>query len=470
MKAAGITLSTVGAGGGANPFLEGLAQQGGGRFYDAVQPGQHPGHLPQGDAAGLRRADRRGAVLPDPDLVLADPARPRGRRPARSCAATTARPPSRPPRPSSSRAATTRSWPSGSTAWADPSRGRRTRRVAGRETGWPGTASRGSSASSSAGRSRARRPTASRRRSTPSAAGRACTSRASSPTARRATSTRPRASLVGPGLEPTDGDPRPDRAGRLRGAARRDRPGRLRHPGDPDAARDRRRSGGRSGSSPRPPPSTALLGANEPFLAALRTATGGGIVARRWIRGSTTSPPPSRFTELWPLLLVIALLLWPLDIALRRVSIGRREFASAGAWVRGFGHRRGRVAARTAASEGLLAARNGRPRALRGRRCESSPRPGRRGRGRACGRERADGRERRRDRPARGAAVHDPAGADTASRNPGGSCRAGRHDGPPPRRETPSSRALTVRRVPPPGDSLAAMRPPDPARPSPRCP
>ena len=46
-----------------------------------------------------------------------------------------------------------------------------------------------------------------------------------------------------------------------------------------------------------------------------------------------------RFTELWPLLLVIALLLWPIDIALRRVSIGRREFASAGAWVRGIGHR-----------------------------------------------------------------------------------------------------------------------------------
>src|SRR6185437_7150231 len=35
MKAAGITLSTVGAGGGANPFLEQLAKQGGGRFYAA---------------------------------------------------------------------------------------------------------------------------------------------------------------------------------------------------------------------------------------------------------------------------------------------------------------------------------------------------------------------------------------------------------------------------------------------------
>ncbi|MCU0483679.1 MAG: VWA domain-containing protein, partial [Chloroflexi bacterium] len=42
MKAAGITLSTVGAGGGANPFLEQLAQRGGGRFYDAANPASIP--------------------------------------------------------------------------------------------------------------------------------------------------------------------------------------------------------------------------------------------------------------------------------------------------------------------------------------------------------------------------------------------------------------------------------------------
>ena len=42
MKAAGITLSTVGAGGGSNPFLEGLAEQGGGRFYDAANPASIP--------------------------------------------------------------------------------------------------------------------------------------------------------------------------------------------------------------------------------------------------------------------------------------------------------------------------------------------------------------------------------------------------------------------------------------------
>ena len=42
MKAAGITLSTVGAGGGANPFLEELATRGGGRFYDAINPSSIP--------------------------------------------------------------------------------------------------------------------------------------------------------------------------------------------------------------------------------------------------------------------------------------------------------------------------------------------------------------------------------------------------------------------------------------------
>ena len=42
MKAAGITLSTVGAGGGSNPFLEQLAKNGGGRFYNAANPASIP--------------------------------------------------------------------------------------------------------------------------------------------------------------------------------------------------------------------------------------------------------------------------------------------------------------------------------------------------------------------------------------------------------------------------------------------
>jgi hypothetical protein len=100
-----------------------------------------------------------------------------------------------------------------------------------------------------------------------------------------------------------------------------------------------------------------VLGANEAFLTALRTATGGSVVETPLDPWRHDLVSTSRSTDLWPLLLVLALLLWPLDIALRRVSIGRREFAAAGAWVRGIPRRRGRTAARTAAGEGLFAAR-----------------------------------------------------------------------------------------------------------------
>ena len=101
-----------------------------------------------------------------------------------------------------------------------------------------------------------------------------------------------------------------------------------------------------------------ILGANEPFLAALRSATGGEAiedVAQVWTHNLTST---SRFTDLWPLLLVVALLLWPLDIALRRVSIGRRELVAARGWVTGAGRRRKTVAPRPAVAEGLLAARD----------------------------------------------------------------------------------------------------------------
>ena len=99
------------------------------------------------------------------------------------------------------------------------------------------------------------------------------------------------------------------------------------------------------------------LGANEAFLGALRTATGGSVVETPldpWRHDLVTT---SRSTDLWPLLLILALLLWPLDIALRRVSVGRREFAAARRWVREIPKRRRRTASRTVAGEGLFAAR-----------------------------------------------------------------------------------------------------------------
>src|SRR5258705_10243509 len=73
-----------------------------------------------------------------------------------------------------------------------------------------------------------------------------------------------------------------------------------------------------------------------------------------WIHDLATT---TTYTDLWPLLLIVALLLWPLDIALRRVSVGRRELADARRWVAG-GWRRGRVAPRPVEVAGLLAARD----------------------------------------------------------------------------------------------------------------
>jgi uncharacterized membrane protein len=100
-----------------------------------------------------------------------------------------------------------------------------------------------------------------------------------------------------------------------------------------------------------------ILGPNEPFLAALRGATGGveiEVPADVWEHDLTAT---SRFTDLWPILLILALILWPLDIAFRRVSIGRRELVAARGWVSGVGRRK-TVAPRPAVSEVLLAARN----------------------------------------------------------------------------------------------------------------
>ena len=101
-----------------------------------------------------------------------------------------------------------------------------------------------------------------------------------------------------------------------------------------------------------------LLGTNEPLMAAVRDTTGGRPVATaqdvwRHDLGTTAGETP-----LWPLLLVLALLLWPLDVFLRRVQVTRRDLAAAGSWVRDIPARRGRVAARPAPVEGMLAARD----------------------------------------------------------------------------------------------------------------
>ena len=75
-----------------------------------------------------------------------------------------------------------------------------------------------------------------------------------------------------------------------------------------------------------------LLGTNERLLAALRTATGGAVVADgadAWTHdlGTTTAA-----TDMLPWLLLLALLLWPLDVAVRRVSVSRSDLALARDW------------------------------------------------------------------------------------------------------------------------------------------
>jgi len=100
-----------------------------------------------------------------------------------------------------------------------------------------------------------------------------------------------------------------------------------------------------------------LLGVNLPFLASLRAATGGHEISLATDPWRHDLKLTSSFTELWPWLLVLALLLWPLDIALRRVSIGRRELADARASILRRVRSRRVAAPRTAAAEGMLAAR-----------------------------------------------------------------------------------------------------------------
>jgi uncharacterized membrane protein len=76
-----------------------------------------------------------------------------------------------------------------------------------------------------------------------------------------------------------------------------------------------------------------LLGTNQRLLAALRGATGGRELAEgkdAWAHdlGTTTAS-----LDLWPLLLILALLLWPVDVAVRRVSVSRGDLGLAREWV-----------------------------------------------------------------------------------------------------------------------------------------
>jgi uncharacterized membrane protein len=119
-----------------------------------------------------------------------------------------------------------------------------------------------------------------------------------------------------------------------------------------------------------------LVGTNEPLLAALRSATGGAALAGEDAPRAAWTHDVAATTaarDLWPWLLLGALVLWPLDVGVRRVSIGRRDVALARAWWVERWRRWRAPATRTALVDAMLGARG---RAAGGRSRDALLRPG----------------------------------------------------------------------------------------------
>ncbi len=353
MKADGITLSTVGAGGGANPFLEQLARQGGGRFYAAANPSSIPDIFLKETQQVSGQQIVEETFFPiqtssSPILRGLDAGLPQ----LRGYNGTTIKAAAQSILVTSRDDPLLASWQYGlgrSVAWTSDSTGRWAKdwvgwsgfnRFFSQLVSWtfPGEETGGIEATFE---------------TTGNTTGLHVESVESDGSPRDFYSTS--ASIVGPDLEP--------RTVNLVQIA----PGVYTAPlGEIDpGAYAVRISQTRPGTSPLGrtiglvAPTSAeyrQLGADEPFMASLRAATGGCVVTTAkdpWIHDLAST---SQFTELWPLLLLLALLLWPLDIALRRMSFGRRELVAARGWVGGIGRRRRAAAPRTATAEGLLAA------------------------------------------------------------------------------------------------------------------
>jgi uncharacterized membrane protein len=355
MKAAGITLSTVGAGGGANPFLEALAQQGGGRYYDAVNPASIPDIFLKEtqQVSGQQIVEERfhpAITASSPIIRGLDAGFPSllGYNGTTSKAAATTVLVSGRSDPVLAQ------WQYGlgrSVAWTSDATGRWARswvgwdgftRFFGQLVAWtfPGEEAGGIEASF-----------------VPGPGG----------TTLRVESVGPDGSprdfyatsvvLVDPFLEQRRLDLAQVAPGVYEASMGELAPGAyaLRVTQTLAGAAAVGRTLGLVAPSPA---EYRLLRTNEPLLAAIRDATGGRPVTTAgdvWLHdlGTTAGETP-----LWPWLLVIALLLWPLDIFLRRVQVTRRDLAVGGAWIRSIPARRGRVAARPAPVEGMLAARD----------------------------------------------------------------------------------------------------------------
>ena len=188
MKAAGITLSTVGAGGGANPFLEQLAKQGGGRFYAAANPSSIPDIFLKETQQVAGQQIVEEAFFP---IQTGDSPILRGLEAGLPAAPRLQRHDDQVGRPAGARLAPRRPAPRPVAVRARPVRGLDVGldRSLGQELGRLVRLHPVLQPARRAGRSRARRPAGSRRRSRRSAARPGCTSRASRATARRATST-----------------------------------------------------------------------------------------------------------------------------------------------------------------------------------------------------------------------------------------------------------------------------------------
>ena len=377
MKAAGITLSTVGAGGGANPFLEQLAKQGGGRFYAAANPAsipdiflketqqvagqqivEEPFHpiltsqspILRGIDAGLPPAPR--LQRHDGQVGRADGPRHAARRPA--------------PRPVAVRARTV----GGVDVGLDRSLGEELARLErvlevlqpARRVDVPGRGDRRH-------RGHVRSPRATRR---------GCGSRASTEDGSPRDFYSTAVAVIGAGPDAEGGRPVQVAPGRLRGAARRDR---LRAP-TRSASRRRGRAStplgpDASGSSRRPPAEyRAARARTTPFLAALcgRRPAGGRstLPADPWIHDlhddHAARPTSGRCS--WS---------WRCSCGRSTSRCGASRSGGASSPTRGAGWaagwRDGRCAPRTARSRGCSRRAIARPGRRRGRRCSVATTP-----------------------------------------------------------------------------------------------